>query len=180
MRVDRSSHWRRMSLKQAHYLHRNSREIDSLIDRAMSWSSLWRRMSLKQTHYENVICSRLTKLIWNSNRTEFDDTDCFDSTDSRAFEAKRERDKLNSLFWLVCFTSLSWFSSNQRKFFIVDSINRVNCAYLMSNKSSSDSNSLAVDSIELSSVVQSFDCVDHQVKQISLYSFRCSSSSLNE
>ena len=41
----------------------------------------------------------------------------------------------------------------------------LNCAYLVSDKLSSDSNSLVVDSIKLSSVVQSFDCVDHQVNE---------------
>ncbi len=41
----------------------------------------------------------------------------------------------------------------------------LNCAYLVSDKWSSNSNSLVVDSIKLSSVVQSFDCVNHQVNE---------------
>ncbi len=71
----------------------------------------------------------------------------------------------------VCW--LIWFLSNSRRFFIVDSLNQVeqliftrlfhenelillidlNCAYLVSDKLSSDSNSLVVDSIKLFSVV---------------------------
>ncbi len=77
----------------------------------------------------------------------------------------------------VCW--LIWFLSNSRRFFIIDSLNWVeqliftclfyknelillidlNCAYLVSNKLSSDSNSLVVDSIKLFSVVQSFNCI---------------------
>ncbi len=38
-------------------------------------------------------------------------------------------------------------------------------AYLVSNKLSSDSNSFVVDFIKLSSVVQSFDCVNYQVNE---------------
>jgi len=41
----------------------------------------------------------------------------------------------------------------------------VNFAYLVSDKLSSDSNSLVIDSIKLFNVVQSFDCVDHQVNE---------------
>ena len=41
----------------------------------------------------------------------------------------------------------------------------LNFAYLVSDKLSSDLNSLVVDSIKLSSVVQSFDCVNHQVNE---------------
>jgi len=37
--------------------------------------------------------------------------------------------------------------------------------YLVSDKLSSNSNSLVVDSIKLSSVIQSFDCVDHQINE---------------
>jgi len=41
----------------------------------------------------------------------------------------------------------------------------MNFAYLVSDKLSSDLNSLVVDSIKLSSVVQSFDCIDHQINE---------------
>ncbi len=41
----------------------------------------------------------------------------------------------------------------------------MNFAYLVSDKLFSDSNSLVVDSIKLSSVVQSFDCINHQVNE---------------
>ncbi len=83
----------------------------------------------------------------------------------------------------VCW--LIWFLSNSRRFFIVDSLNQIeqliftrlfhenelillidlNCAYLVSDKLSSNSNSLVVDSIKLSNVVQSFDYVDHQINE---------------
>ncbi len=83
----------------------------------------------------------------------------------------------------VCW--LIWFLSNLQRFFIVDSLNWVeqliftrlfhknelillinlNCVYLVSDKLSSDSNSLVIDSIKLFSVVQSFNCVDHQINE---------------
>ncbi len=53
----------------------------------------------------------------------------------------------------------------------VDSLDRVNFAYLVSDKLSSDSNSLVVDSIKLSSVVLSFDYRRSSGKWISLDSF---------
>jgi len=37
--------------------------------------------------------------------------------------------------------------------------------YLVSDKLFSNSNSLVVDSIKLSSVVQFFDCIDHQINE---------------
>jgi len=37
--------------------------------------------------------------------------------------------------------------------------------YLVSDKLSSDSNSLVVDSIKLSNVVQSFNCINHLINE---------------
>ncbi len=100
---------------------------------------------------------------FESSRIKFDDTDYFDSTDSRAFWERRGL----------------WFSSNQWSYVFVDSIDRVNRCYWMSDRFSSNSTVLPLILLTLW-CCSVFRCRRSSGKQISLYLFRCSSSVLNE
>ena len=128
-------------------------EADSLVN-----------LLIEEIDYWLVFIADSLNWSWfESSWIEFDDTDYFDSTNSRAFWEEKE---LNSLFSLVCFTRMSWFSSNSRRFFIVDSINRVNQCYWMSDRFSSNSTIICSRWFYwFSDVVLSFNVVDHQVNK---------------
>ncbi len=138
------------------------------INRSSYWQRLWSRLTSQLAHrkdwfWSSYLCSRLTKLIliqielnwiwwhrlfWLNWFTSF------------------LRKRLNSLFSLVCYMRMSWFSSNSRRFFIVDFINRVNQCYWMSGRFSSNSTIICFHWFYWSSdVVLSFDVVDHQVNK---------------
>ncbi len=118
----------------------------------------------KSSHWQHL-CSKLTKLIW--------------------IWIELNWIWWHRLFWLDWFMSFFerrkslWFSSNQRSYVFVDSIDRMNRCYWMSDKFSSNStvSSLILLTFWYCSVFRSRRSSD---KQISLNSFRCSSSVLNE
>ncbi len=106
------------------------------VDRSSHWQRLCSRLTRRNrlAHQRDrlltCLCSRLTKLIWI-------------------------RIELNwiwwhRLFWLDWFTSFLkegeslWFSSNQWSYVFVDSINRVNRCYWMSDRFSSNSTVLSL------------------------------------
>ncbi len=106
------------------------------VDRSLHWQHLCSRLTRKNqlAHWRDrlltCLCSRLTKLIWiriESNRIWW-----------------------HRLFWLDWFTSFLkerkslWFSSNQWSYVLVNSIDRVNQCYWMSDRFSSNSTVLSL------------------------------------
>jgi len=138
--------------------------VNHCIDEECHWSRLTSQLAHRRDWLLTYLCSRLTKLIWI-------------------------RIELNwiwwhKLFWLDWFTSFLrekslWFSSNQWSYVLVDSIDWVNRCYWMSDRFSSNSTVLSLILLILW-CCSVFRCHQSSDKQISLYSFRCSLSSLNE
>ena len=142
------------------------------VDRSSHWQRLCSRLTRRNwlAHQRDwlltCLCSRLTKLTW--------------------IQIESNRIWWHRLFWLDWFTSFlrekrevcDSLAINDHMFSLILLIEWINAT------------EWAVDSLAIqqscrwfywfSDVVLSFDCVDHQIKQISLYSFRCSLSVLNE
>ncbi len=139
------------------------------VNRSLHWQRLCSRLTSWLAHWRDQLSayhwSRLTKLIW--------------------IQIELNWIWWHRLFWLNWFTSFLkekeslWFSSNQRSYVLVDSIDRVNRCYWMSDRFSSNSTVLSLILLILW-CCSVFRSRWSSGKQISLDLFRCSSSVLNE
>ncbi len=138
-----------MSLKQAHYV-----EIDLLIeeidsDRVIEADSLADLLIEEvDSHQLAFVADSLNWSWFESSWIEFDDTDYFDSTDSRAFWERKVCDSLainNHMFPLILL--IEWIDATE---WAIDSLAiQQSCRWFY----------------WFSDVVLSFDVVDHQVNK---------------